>query len=47
LRNLAGSEARGEEAMVDNSEKKLLEIGKVRTVGGKSVSRITFSKDSK
>jgi hypothetical protein len=35
--------------MVDSSDKKLpvLEIGKVRTVGGKSVSRITFSQDSK
>ncbi|CAB3987441.1 WD repeat-containing 75 [Paramuricea clavata] len=35
--------------MVDSSDKKLpvLEIGKVRSVGGKSVSRITFSKDSK
>ncbi|XP_028415073.1 WD repeat-containing protein 75-like [Dendronephthya gigantea] len=31
----------------DNSDKKLLEAGRVRTVGGKSVSKVTFSKDSK
>lgn len=44
---IAGSSAHGGEAMVDNGGNKLVEIGKVRIVGGKSVSRITFSKYTK